>query len=173
MSNKSTNIRGELWNSTFTRQSILAIWKLCGKKGLRISHDNFSVLFSWILIYEFLNDKYYKWSVPSLKNDSPMTLTSKPESVRARLLWETLQSKDGPFKKTLNVAVRLASLAAIFDHLLDVMGWIVSPLNSCVQVLPLPLRHDFIWNVILYSLKKRKKGKKKISLHWSFLKIKI
>lgn len=78
-----------------------------------------------------------------------MTLTSKPESVHARLLWETLQSKDRPFKKTLDVTVMAACLAAIFDHLLDVMGWIVSPLNSCVQVLPPNLRHDFIWNVKL------------------------
>ena len=121
---------------------------------IRGEGTGFPVLFS-ILSQAYLWSHFWrgdianKWSVPSLKNDSPMTLTSKPESVRARLLWETLQSKDGPFKKTLNVAVMLASLAAIFDHLLDVMGWIVSPLNSCVQVLPLPLRHDFIWNVIL------------------------
>lgn len=56
--------------------------------------------------------------------------------------------KDGPFKKTLNVNVMAGSLAAIFDHTLNVMGWIVSPLNSHVQVLT-PSERDLIWNVML------------------------
>lgn len=80
-----------------------------------------------------------------------MTLTSKPESVRARLLWETLHSKDGPFKKTLNVAVIVASLAAIFDHLLDVMGWIVSPLNVSKSY-PSPLDRLYLKCDIVGSL---------------------